>query len=163
MRAKFKVKMSILSTPSGSAIPIDAIVVADDSQGKRILNELEADGIDTSFIVVSQPQVSKGGYSTISFVIVDSQMKTRTSIYTPGYPHMVADDLPDSSLSSALDGARPVYTDGVLQEVALVVSQEAHQRSIPIVINAERHIEGLDKLLHLATYIVCSTKFPQAS
>ncbi|KAH0645847.1 hypothetical protein KY284_033731 [Solanum tuberosum] len=29
--------------------------VADDSQGKRILDELEADDIDTSFIVVSQP------------------------------------------------------------------------------------------------------------
>ncbi|KAH0643956.1 hypothetical protein KY290_035428 [Solanum tuberosum] len=119
--------------------------VADDSQGKRILNELEADGIDTSFIVVSQPQ------------------KTRTSIYTPGYPPMVADDLPYSSLSSALDGARLVYTDGALHEVALIVAQEAHQRSIPIVIDAERKIEGLDELLHLATYIVCSTRFPQAS
>ncbi|KAH0648622.1 hypothetical protein KY285_033870 [Solanum tuberosum] len=117
--------------------------VADDSQGKRILNELEADGIDTSFIVVSQPQ------------------KTRTSIYTPGYPPMVADDLPYSSLSSALDGARLVYTDGALHEVALIVAQEAHQRSIPIVIDAERKIEGLDELLHLATYIVCSTRFPQ--
>ncbi|WMV43557.1 hypothetical protein MTR67_036942 [Solanum verrucosum] len=31
--------------------------VADDSQGKRILDELEVDGIDTSFIVVSQPPV----------------------------------------------------------------------------------------------------------
>ncbi|XP_015169811.1 ketohexokinase-like isoform X2 [Solanum tuberosum] len=130
--------------------------VADDSQGKRILNELEADGIDTSFIVVS-----KGGHSTISYVIVDSQTKTRTSIYTPGYPPMVADDLPDSSLSSALDGVRLVYTDGVLHEAALVVAQEAHQRSIPIVIDAERKIEGLDELLHLATYIVCSTRFPQ--
>ncbi|KAH0643043.1 hypothetical protein KY290_035429 [Solanum tuberosum] len=202
--SKFMVKMSIHSTPSGSAIPIDAIVdylvivdsypkpvdkirstnfqvqgggntgnamtcaarlgltpriiskVADDSQGKRILNELEAEGIDTSFIVVS-----KGCHSTISYVIVDSQTTTRTSIYTPGYPPMVADDLPDSSLSSALDGARLVYTDGVLHEAALVVAQEAHQRSIPIVIDAERKIEGLDELLHLATYIVCSTKFPQ--
>ncbi|KAH0648620.1 hypothetical protein KY285_033868 [Solanum tuberosum] len=62
--------------------------VAVDSQGKRILNELESDGIDTSFIV-------------------------------------------------------------------------AHQRSIPIVIDAKRKIEGLDELLHLATYIVCSTRFPQ--
>ncbi|XP_049387962.1 uncharacterized protein LOC125852276 isoform X2 [Solanum stenotomum] len=129
---------------------------ADDSQGKRILNELEADGIDTSFIVVS-----KGGHSTISYVIIDSQTKTRTSIYTPGYPPMVADDLPDSSLSSALDGVRLVYTDGVLHEAALVVAQEAHQRSIPIVIDAESKIEGLDELLHLATYIVCSTRFPQ--
>ncbi|WMV43561.1 hypothetical protein MTR67_036946 [Solanum verrucosum] len=159
---KFMVKMSIHSTPSGSAIPIDTIVlgcgmvaldylvtvdsypkpddkirstsfqvqgggntgnamtcaarlgltpriiskVADDSQGKRILNELEDDDIDTSFIVVA------------------SHRKTRTSIYTPGYPPMVADDLPYSSLSSALDGARLVYTDGVLHEAALVVAQE---------------------------------------
>ncbi|CAN4078011.1 unnamed protein product [Withania somnifera] len=130
--------------------------VADDSQGKRILNELEADGIDTSFIVVS-----KEGHSTISYVIVDSQTKTRTSIYTPGYPPMVTDDLPDSSLLSALDGVRFVYTDGVLNETALVVARAAHQRSIPILIDAERKIEGLDELLPLATYIVCSTRFPQ--
>uniref|UniRef100_M1A0U8 Kinase n=1 Tax=Solanum tuberosum TaxID=4113 RepID=M1A0U8_SOLTU len=76
---------------------------------------------------------------------------------------MVADDLSDSRLSSVLDGARLAYTDGVLHEAALVVAQEAHQRSIPIVIDAERKIEGLDELLHLATYIVCSTRFPQAS
>ncbi|WMV43555.1 hypothetical protein MTR67_036940 [Solanum verrucosum] len=130
---------------------------ADDSQGKRILNELEADGIDTSFIVVSQPQVNCESFcASYTFLL-----KTRSSIYTPGYPPMVADDLPDSRLSSALDGARLVYTDGVLHEAALVVAQEAHQRSIPIVIDAERKIEGLDELLHLATYIVCSTRFPR--
>ncbi|OIT38542.1 PREDICTED: ribokinase-like [Nicotiana attenuata] len=130
--------------------------VADDSQGKRILNELEADGIDTSFIVVSE-----GGHSTISYVIVDSQTKTRTSIYTPGYPPMVSDDLPESNLLSGLDSVRLVYTDGVLHETALVVAQEAHRRSIPIVIDAERKIEGLDEILHMATYVVCSTRFPQ--
>ncbi|KAH0741602.1 hypothetical protein KY290_034645 [Solanum tuberosum] len=54
--------------------------VADDSQGKRILNELEADDIDTSFIVVSQTQVSKGGHSTISYVIVDSQTSVLNSV-----------------------------------------------------------------------------------
>lgn len=29
-------------------------------------------------------------------------------------------------------------------------------------IDAERKIEGLDELLHLATYVICSTRFPQA-
>ncbi|KAG5592826.1 hypothetical protein H5410_043340 [Solanum commersonii] len=105
-----KVKMSIHSTPSTSAIPIDTIVlgcgmvaldylvtvdsypkpddkirstnfqVADDSQGKRISNELEDDDIDTSFIVVCQPQVSKGGHSTISYVIADSQTSVLNSV-----------------------------------------------------------------------------------
>ncbi|XP_016471152.1 uncharacterized protein LOC107793340 isoform X2 [Nicotiana tabacum] len=98
--------------------------IADDSQGKGILEELEADGVDTSFMVVS-----KGGHSTFSYVIVDSQAKTRTCIYTPGYPPMIPEDLSKSNLSSALDDARLVYFDGVLQETellsALVVAQEA--------------------------------------
>ncbi|XP_016471153.1 uncharacterized protein LOC107793340 isoform X3 [Nicotiana tabacum] len=135
--------------------------IADDSQGKGILEELEADGVDTSFMVVS-----KGGHSTFSYVIVDSQAKTRTCIYTPGYPPMIPEDLSKSNLSSALDDARLVYFDGVLQETellsALVVAQEAHRRNIPIVIDAESKRERVDDLLNLATYVVCSAKFPQA-
>lgn len=34
---------------------------------------------------------------------------------------------------------------------------------IPILIDAERRREGLDDLLNLASYVVCSEKFPQAS
>lgn len=37
---------------------------------------------------------------------------------------MIPDDLPFSSLSSALDGARLVYFDGRLPETALLVAQE---------------------------------------
>ncbi|KAL3362029.1 hypothetical protein AABB24_014734 [Solanum stoloniferum] len=134
--------------------------VADDSQGKAILEELEADGVDTSFMVVSE-----GGHSTFSYVIVDSQAKTRTCIYTPGYPPMIPEDLSKSNLSSALDDVRFVYFDGVLQETellsALVVAREAHQRNIPIVIDAESKRERVDDLLNLATYVVCSARFPQ--
>lgn len=184
---KFMVKMSINSTPSASAIPINNIVLGCGMVALDFLVTVDSypkpdDKIrSTSFQVQGGgntgnamtcaghlgltpriiSKVSKEGHSTISYVIVDSQTKTRTSIYTPGYPPMIADDLPDSSLLAALDGVRLVYTDGVLHEAALVVAQEAHQRSIPIVIDAERKIEGLDELLRLATYIVCSTRFPQ--
>ncbi|XP_055821264.1 uncharacterized protein LOC129889831 isoform X2 [Solanum dulcamara] len=134
--------------------------VADDSQGKAIQEELEADGVDTSFMVVSE-----GGHSTFSYVIVDSQAKTRTCIYTPGYPPMIPEDLSKSNLSSALDDVRFVYFDGVLQETellsALVVAREAHRRNIPIVIDAESKRERVDDLLNLATYVVCSARFPQ--
>lgn len=40
---------------------------------------------------------------------------------------------------------------------------QAHRRGIPILIDAERKREGLDDLLNLSSYIVCSAKFPQAS
>ncbi|KAL3828105.1 hypothetical protein ACJIZ3_016907 [Penstemon smallii] len=130
--------------------------VADDSQGKGILEELGAEGIDSSFIVVS-----KGGNSPFTYVIVDDQTKTRTCIHTPGYPPMIPDDLTESHLLAALDGAKLVYFDGRLHETALIVAQEATRRGIPILIDAEKKREGLDDLLSLSSYAICSAKFPQ--
>ncbi|KAA8550679.1 hypothetical protein F0562_002363 [Nyssa sinensis] len=131
--------------------------VANDTQGRGILEELEADGVDTSFLVVS-----KEGNSPFTYIIVDNQTKTRTCIHTPGFPPMIPDDLSETSLLSALDGVKLVYFDGRLHETALVVAQEANRRSIPILIDAERKREGLDELLNFSDYVVCSAKFPQA-
>ncbi|KAK9944942.1 hypothetical protein M0R45_010482 [Rubus argutus] len=131
--------------------------VADDIQGKGILEELQADGVDTSFVVVSE-----GGISPFTYIIVDNQTNTRTCILTPGYPPMIPDDLTFSSLSSALDGARLAYFDGRHPETALIVAQEATHRNIPILIDAERTRKGLDDLLNLADYAICSAKFPKA-
>ncbi|KAF3665652.1 putative 5-dehydro-2-deoxygluconokinase-like isoform 2 [Capsicum annuum] len=165
--------------------------VGDDSQGKAILEEFEADGVDTSFMVVSSElfkleepydverssfveSVVNGSaviclifgfwisnsifyitYTSLKRVSVSTILsedenclcknqkkldaenlkcmllvkKTRTCIYTPGYPPMIPEDLSKSNLSSALDDVRLVYFDGVLQEAellsALVVAREA--------------------------------------
>ncbi|XP_041009519.1 sulfofructose kinase [Juglans microcarpa x Juglans regia] len=128
--------------------------VADDTQGRHILDELEADGVDTSFFVVS-----KEGNTPFTYIIVDNQMKTRTCIHTPGYPPMKPDELSRASLLTALDGARIVYSDGRLHETALILAQEAVRKRIPILIDAERLRENL---LKLADYAICSAKFPQA-
>ncbi|GMH02539.1 hypothetical protein Nepgr_004378 [Nepenthes gracilis] len=130
--------------------------VADDAQGRDILEELEADGVDTSFIVVS-----KEGNSPFTYIIVDNETKTRTCIHTPGYPPMVPNELSKTRLWSSLDGASLVYFDGRLHETALIVAQEAAHKSIPILVDAERKREGLDDLLKFATYVVCSARFPQ--
>ncbi|XP_059660208.1 uncharacterized protein LOC132306704 isoform X4 [Cornus florida] len=130
--------------------------VADDAQGRGILEELEADGVDTSFLVVS-----KEGNSPFTYVIVDNQMKTRTCIHTPGSPPMIPSELSISNLISALDRAQLVYFDVRLPETALVVAQEAKRKSIPILVDAEKKREGLDDLLNFSDYVVCSEKFPQ--
>ncbi|KAK7336941.1 hypothetical protein VNO77_17495 [Canavalia gladiata] len=131
--------------------------VGDDAQGNSILEELEADGVDTSFIVVS-----KGGTSTFSYVLVDSKTKTRTSIYTPGDPPLMPDDLSPSTLLSAFDGARLVYFDGMFIKTALFVAQEAARNNIPILVEAESLSEGLDELMKLADFVICSARFPLA-
>ncbi|CAN6476997.1 unnamed protein product [Victoria cruziana] len=131
--------------------------VANDGQGRSILGELEADGVDTNYIVVSED-----GNSPFTYIIVDPQTKTRTCIHTPGDPPMVPDDLSPSSLSSALSGVGLVYFDGRLHETALIIAKEASVLGIPILVDAERKREGLDDLISLADYVVCSAKFPQA-
>ncbi|XP_057438478.1 uncharacterized protein LOC130730477 isoform X2 [Lotus japonicus] len=130
--------------------------VADDTQGRSILDELQADGVDTSFMVVS-----KEGTSPFTYIIVDSQTKSRTCIHTPGFPPLKPVELPESSLLSALDGARIVYTDGRLHETALVVANEAVKKNIPILMDAEKLREGLDELLKFVDYVVCAAQFPQ--
>ncbi|KAL5149098.1 Ribokinase [Glycine soja] len=132
--------------------------VSNDGPGKTMLEELEAEGVDTSFFVVS-----KEGTSPFSYIIVDNQSKTRTCIFTPGYPEMVPQDLSRANLLSALDGARVVYFDARMPDNALVIAQEAFHQNISILIDAERPREGLNDLLSLADYVVCSEKFPQAS
>nr|GMD66926.1 ribokinase-like isoform X1 [Ipomoea batatas] len=123
--------------------------VANDGQGKGILDELDGDGVDTSFMVVSE-----GGNSPFTYIIVDNQTKTRTCIHTPGEPPMKPEELSQSHLLSAVDGARIVYFDGRLYETALVVAKEASSRSMPILVDAERVREGLDDLLNAASYVI---------
>lgn len=130
--------------------------VANDAQGRGILEELKSDGVDASFFAVSEE-----GNSPFTYVIVDDQTKTRTCIHTPGSPPMIPDDLPNSSLLDALAGVKLVYFDVRLPETALVVAHEANRKKIPILIDAERPREGLDDLLNLSDYVVCSAKLPQ--
>ncbi|MED6183482.1 hypothetical protein PIB30_038259 [Stylosanthes scabra] len=130
--------------------------VADDTHGRAIIDELQADGVDTSFLVVS-----KEGASPFTYIIVDSQTKSRTCIYTPGFPELLPAELPEPTLLSALSGARIVFLDGRLHETALVVAHEAVRKNIPILMDAERPREGLDDLIQLADYLTCATSFPQ--
>ncbi|KAK8451436.1 hypothetical protein SEVIR_6G211000v4 [Setaria viridis] len=107
-------------------------------------------------------KVAENGNSPFTYIIVDEQTKTRTCIHTPGSPPMVPEELTKANLSSALDGADIVYFDVRLPDTALLVAEEASQRKIPILIDAERKREGLDELLNFASYVVCSAKLPQA-
>ncbi|KAF7804581.1 ribokinase-like isoform X1 [Senna tora] len=131
--------------------------VANDFQGRAVLKELEEDGVDTTFFVVS-----KEGSSPFSYIIVDSQTKTRTCIFTAGYPPLIPEDLSRGSLLSALDGASVVYFDARMHETALFIAREAFSMNIPILVDSERPREGLDELLTMTDYLVCSQRFPQA-
>lgn len=102
---------------------------------------------------------------------------------------MELDDFPRSAVLSALDGVRLVYSDFRLHETALVIAKEVKEvicifwlcsnlvmvsynkkcmiisvqavnKGIPILVDAERKREGLEELMSMATYVVCSANFP---
>ncbi|XP_024635133.1 ribokinase isoform X3 [Medicago truncatula] len=126
------------------------------SKGRVLIEELEAEGVDTSSFVVS-----KEGTTPFSYIIIDNHTKTRTCIFTEGYPTMVPEDLSRAKLLSALNGARVAYFDVRMPATALVIAREAFRQNISILVDAERPREGLNDLLDLADYAVCSEKFPQ--
>ncbi|KAK4779316.1 hypothetical protein SAY86_006844 [Trapa natans] len=132
-------------------------MVAEDIHGRSILKELEDDGVDTSFLMVA-----KGGMTPFSYVIVDQNTNTRTCIFTPGYPRLTPNDISLLRLEDAMRGANFVYFDGRLTDAAYCVAREAAKRDIPILLDAEKKRPGLDGILLLSSYAVCSTKFPQA-
>ncbi|KAF8014835.1 hypothetical protein BT93_H0583 [Corymbia citriodora subsp. variegata] len=129
--------------------------MADDVHGKSLLEELRVDGIDASFLVVA-----KDGQTPFSYVIVDQSTQTRTCIFTPGSPLMEPADV-SPRLESALEGARFVYFDARYADTAIVVAKEAVRKNIPILLDAEKKRPGLDDLLYLSDYVVCSAKFPK--
>ncbi|XP_030455009.2 uncharacterized protein LOC115676269 isoform X2 [Syzygium oleosum] len=129
--------------------------IANDIHGKSLLEELTVDGVDTSFLVVTED-----GQTPFSYVIVDQSTRTRTCILTPGFPLMKPADV-SPSLNSALEGARLVYFDARYTDTAIVVAEEAARQNIPILLDAEKKRPGLDDLLDLSDYVVCSAKFPQ--
>ncbi|KAI5057489.1 hypothetical protein GOP47_0027504 [Adiantum capillus-veneris] len=131
--------------------------VAEDAFGKLVIDELIGDGVDTSFIVVSE-----SGTTSFTYVIVDRETNTRTCINSPGYPPLTPKELPDGALTQILDGSKLLYLDGRLPDTAVLLAEEAKRKGIPILVDAERKRERLDDLLALADYVVCSAKFPQA-
>ncbi|KFK31680.1 hypothetical protein AALP_AA6G145300 [Arabis alpina] len=129
--------------------------VANDSQGRWMLEELESNGVDTSFCVTA-----KDGASHFNYVIVDNQTNTRTCIYTPGYPPLLPDDLTESLVLDVLNGVRVLYANGRSREAELLLAQKADRKNISILIDAEKRRKGLNELLDLADYALCSTNFP---
>lgn len=129
--------------------------LSDDGAGKAIVDEFEADGVDTSAIVIE-----KGKSSPFTYIIVDRAGATRTCIHTPG-PDFPERELDDDAVAALLTGASLAYFDGRLTEVAIKVALEARERGIPVLVEGERLRDNLDVLLALGDHVCTSAGYPR--
>eukprot|EP01025_Chloroclados_australasicus_P028836 TRINITY_DN2859_c0_g3_i3.p1 TRINITY_DN2859_c0_g3~~TRINITY_DN2859_c0_g3_i3.p1 ORF type:complete len:448 (-),score=57.37 TRINITY_DN2859_c0_g3_i3:265-1608(-) len=128
--------------------------IGDDSIGDNIIREFEDVGVRTDFIVRGQ-----NSPSPFTYIIVDKEGGSRTCIHTPSDP-LLQEELQDEVIKRALEGAKLVYFDGRLTEVAIKVAQKARELQIPVLVEAERLRPNLELLLQCADYVFASSHFP---
>ena len=129
--------------------------LSDDGAGKAIVDEFEADGVDTSAIVIE-----KGASSPFTYIIVDRLGATRTCIHTPG-PAFAENEIDDEKIVALLTGASLAYFDGRLTEVAIKVATQAREMGIPVLVEGERIRDNLGTLLKLGDHVCTSAGYPK--
>lgn len=122
-----------------------------DMYGTEALRELNADGIDTSKVVV------KSSVNTsFTYVIVDATEDTRTCIATASNEDL----LPHEIDESLLDGVSLVLLDGRHTLAAIQLAKYAQQKGVPILLDIERERPHIRTLLPYADYIVTNRIYP---
>jgi sulfofructose kinase len=127
--------------------------VGDDDFGRRMLEELQVEGVDVSRVVVEQ-----GGRSQFAFIMVDERTAARTILWTRGSLGVFTGDEVDCG---AVARARGLLVDSLEPAAALAAAGAARKASIPVVIDAGTLREGVRELLPLCDYIVASELFAE--
>jgi ribokinase len=126
-------------------------IVADDDLGKRMLELLVKEGVDTSSVIVEP-----GARSQFAFIMVDRETGKRTILWTRGTlpfirPDQVEEDLIKSSKALLVDTLEPA--------AAAHAAEIARDSGIPVVIDAGTLREGVEEILPFCDYIVASETF----
>ncbi|MEI8308767.1 MAG: PfkB family carbohydrate kinase [Chloroflexales bacterium] len=123
--------------------------VGDDAYGRRIIDDLAAEGVDTAGM-----QVRPGG-SHIAFALAEPG-SDRRSIWFRTDPAVLAAVQIDRSMITA---GRALHLDTYTIDAGLQAARWAREAGIPVMIDAERVRAGTLDLLPLCTWLVVSVNF----
>ncbi len=127
--------------------------VGDDGFGARMLEELRAEDVDVSSVVVE-----RGATSQYAFIMVDAVSAARTILWTRGSVSLLKANEADLDL---IRSARGLFIDDLEPEAALVAARAAREAGIPVLIDAGSLREGVRELLPLCDYLIASERFAE--
>ena len=140
-----KVKVSVLTKVGGSADPTAA----------QLIDELERDGIDTSFVL----RAALGDTpSPQTYVINDKETNSRTCIHVPMDEEVTPHDI--DMLTPNLLSARLIHFDSRHPKGAVHLANKAANARVPISLDIEKYRLGATELLRLCDIIFTNEKFP---
>lgn len=126
-------------------------VVGDDESGRKIIDGLAAEGINTSAIMVR-----KNSESPTAFCWIEQQSGKRSIAWTKGNTVPLAPEELDSDLIKA---SKVLHLDGHQTQAAIAAAKIARQNGVVVSIDAGTIVPGIDELLAFSDIIIASEKF----
>jgi ribokinase len=129
-------------------------VLADDAFGTMIRGSLDAEGIDTSGVLIR-----KGFDSQFAFIVAEPLDGRRTIFWRKptGPPPS-----PDEIDYTVIRQAKVVLTDGLFAEASLAACKAAKEAGVRVVVDAGSLREGMLDLARMSDYYLASQSFAQA-
>ena len=125
--------------------------VGDDPDGRAILAEFAAQGVDTSAM-----KIRKGATSAIAYLWIEEKTGNRSCVWTrEGLAELSADEV-DFDL---VRGAQVLHIDGHQPLAAIAAAKAAKESGVLVNYDAGTHRDGMQELLPLADLLICSEEF----
>ena len=126
-------------------------VVGDDDAGEKIRKSLEKEHINTDGLITREQS-----HSQIAFICIEKGSGKRTIFWKrPSAESIKPHELPDDFL----ENKDFLLVDGLMAEASVYAAKKAHEKNIPVMLDAGRLREGMVELAQLCDYIVCSEEF----
>ncbi len=128
--------------------------VGDDEFGEKITVSLDAEGVDTSGIIVRN-----GCSSQFAFIVSEEQGGRRTIFWQrpTGKPLQ-----PDELDLAVLKRSRLLHTDGLFTEAALFACRQAREAGIPVIVDGGTLREGMLDIARFSDCFIASETFSRS-
>jgi len=125
--------------------------LGDDANACAVIAELEGEGVQTQLC-----KKQKGLDTPFTYIIVDESSATRTCIHTPIREEVQASEV----CAEWLDDVALLHSDSRHTRAAITLARLAVERSIPVVVDAEKPRPHFDELLPLVDVVCTNSRFP---
>jgi sugar/nucleoside kinase (ribokinase family) len=125
--------------------------VGDDGPGRRILEELQSEGVDVGAV-----QVRPGHRSPVSFVVVEKTTASRTILWDAGDAPMLS---PEEIPPGVVEEAGVLLVDGHQGPAQQAAARRARAAGVPVVLDGGTLRPATRELLPLADHAVVSGAF----
>ena len=128
--------------------------VGDDADGRMILEDFAAQGVDTSMV-----KVRKGAMSAIAYLWIEEKTGNRSCVWgREGLTELAADEI-TPEIAEAIRGAKVLHLDGHNAAGAIAAAKIAKEAGVLVSYDAGTIRDGMAEILPLADLLICSGEF----